>query len=219
MDYSLTAVHRKMREELDKIGSDYFPLPILLNKFQKASLDFIGERLKMIEKNQTVTDDIRHLIKNISIPIIVDPNAVRPDQYIAAVPSNYLRLVRCSVGFTGEIQSRRVTMATQGEVDTNYADPYKEPTTDYPMVTQFENYFGIHAKNILGIVPEKFNITYGMLPSIAGVTQGSTRIINLPDDAIEAIISKMVTFAHATTGDERGPQSYSLQETNRKILR
>lgn len=219
MDYSLTAVHRKMREELDKIGSDYFPLPILLNKFQKASLDFIGEKLKMVELNQTVTDDIRPLIKNLEIPLIVDPNATRPHQYIAAVPNDYLRLLRCSVRFVGETQSRRVTMTSHGELDPSYASPYKEPSNDYPLVTQFENYFGVHTNNLAGIAPEKFILTYGKLPSIANINDGGTRIINLPDDAIEEILSNMRTQALSTAGDQRGQQSYILAEANRKILK
>lgn len=214
MDYQLAEVHEKLKQLSDKMGSDYFPLPLFINFFETATYDFVGEKLKIVEKTQEVTDDIRDLILPVDIPITVDPN--QSDKYIAALPTNYLRQVAYDVLYTGTERCRRADLIRQAEYSTAKLNPNKQPTKDYPLILQFASTFQIDA----GVtVPVKFRLTYAKKPTFATTGQPGTRIVNLPDDAIEEVLKITVTNLFGKTADERQQPSYQLQEAYRKVFK
>jgi len=214
MDYQLSNVHFKLRQLSDKMGSDYFPLPVFLNFFETATYDFVGERLKIVEKTQEVTDDIRNLITPLDISIIVDPN--KPGKYIAALPTNYLRLLSYSVSFADGSYCRRADLLRQAEYEISKLNPNKQPTKQYPLIRQFDSVWSIDSGSD---VPKKFHIVYAKKPSFATTGTPTVRIVNLPDDAIEKILKITVTNLFNKTADERTPMSYNLQESYRKVFK
>jgi hypothetical protein len=215
MKYTLSEVHLKLRILSDKMGSDYFPLPVFLSFFQTATLDFVGERLKIIEKTQEVTDDIRTLIGPAKdIVIIEDPNS--SGKYIASVPVDYLRQVAYDVIYTGDERCRRADLIKQAQYGVYQLDPTRQPTKQYPLILQFDTIFQIDAGST---VPVFFRLTYCKKPSFATTGEPGVRIVNLPDDSIEKILKITVTNLFNKTGDERTQSSYQLQEAYRKVFK
>ncbi len=214
MDYQLAEVQEKLKQLCDKMGSDYFVLPVFINFFQTATYDFVGEKLKIIEKTQEITDDIRDLILTIDILITLDPN--QSDKYIAALPANYLRQVAYDVLYAGTERCRRADLLRHAQYTTAKLNPNKQPNKQYPLILQFATTFQIDSGPT---VPVTFRLTYAKKPTFATTGQPGTRIVNLPDDAIEKILKITVTNLFNKTADERAPQSYQLQEAYRKVFK
>lgn len=214
MDYTLAEVHEKLKQLSDKMGSDYFVLPVFINFFETATYDWVGEKLKIIEKTQEVTDDIRNLIVATDLTVGVDPN--QAGKYIAALPTDYLRQVAYDVYYANNEKCRRADLIKHGEATNARLNPNKEPTKSYPLILQFASTFQIDA----GItIPETFRLTYCKKPTFASTGQPGTRIVNLPDDALEKILKITVTNLFNKTADERTQSSYQLQETYRKVFK
>lgn len=214
MDYTLQNVHQKILFMCDKMGSDYFPLPITLNFFETSTWSFLGERLRHLEKNQEITDDIRNLIIPKVIPIIEDPNI--QEKYIAAIPSDYHRLVRFDVAFTDGYINRLSRLSKQGGYNIAKRNPNREPNKRYPLVLQESGYFHIDSGTD---VPSEFKIMYCKKPTFATTGDQSARIVNLPDDVIENILLDTVTRLFSKTADERQQPSYKLEDVFRKAFK
>lgn len=218
MEYSLSQVHQKIKRFADKMGSDYFPLPVILNFFQTAAYDFIGERLRAVEINQEVTDDLSNLIKAKNLPVIFlnEENPFPESLYAAAVPEDYLRLLNYTLFYKDGTECRRMSKNTQSEYRMAKNNPNRKPTKFYPILLQEENLFKVDAGDSVG---HTLKIVYCKKPSIATTGDIEARIINLPDDAIEKILLSTVTRLFAKTADERGMTNYQLQESYRKIYK
>lgn len=214
MNYTLSEVHYKLKQLSDKMGSDYFVLPVFLNFFETATYDFVGERLKIIEKTQEVTDDIRNLIIPKDIVVIEDPNT--NGKYIASLPTDYHRLVAYDVLYANGERCRRADLLKHAQYSVYKLDPNRAPSKQYPLILQFDSIFQIDA----GIaIPETFRITYCKKPTFATTGEPGKRIVNLPDDSIEKILKITVTNLFNKTGDERTQSSYQLQESYRKVFK
>jgi hypothetical protein len=216
MVYTLSETHEKMRQMSDKMGSDYFPLPVILNRIETATLDFIGERLIEVEKTQTVTDDIRNLIKPVDLFTIQDPNFPNETRYIAGLPKDYLRLVAYDVLYADGSRCRRADLIRKGEEVNALNNPNKQPTRMYPLITQEASQFHINCGTS---APAKLRLTYCKKPTYATTGQPGVRIVNLPDDAIEKILLKTVKLLFHKTDDTRQQGAYQLEETYRKTFK
>lgn len=214
MDYKLSEVQEKLKVLADKIGSDYFTLPVLLTVFETAAYDFIGEKLKIIEKTQEVTDDIRSLIIPLDITITEDPN--ESGKYIAGLPTDYLRQVAYDVFYDNNERCRRADLKRHAEYVMAKNNPNQAPTKDYPIILQFSELFQIDSGST---IPKIFKLTYCKKPTIATTGEPTQRIINLPDDSIENILKITITQLFNKTADERAIPSYQLQETFRKVFK
>lgn len=214
MDYILSNVHLKIKQFADKVGSDYFPLPVILNFFETSTLDFIGERLKHIEKTQEITDDIAPLIVNGNL--IIAPTSYLSDKYTAAIPTNYHRLVSYDVLYEDGTRCRRADLLRQAEYHTARNNPNREPTKQYPIILQESNVFQIDA----GVtIPHRLSIMYCKKPSFATTGESTVRIVNLSDEAIEKILYKTVMNLFNKTGDQRIETTAKLEESYRNLFR
>lgn len=214
MEYSLAEVHEKLKQLADKMGSDYFVLPVFVNFFETATYDYVGEKLKIVEKTQEITDDIRDLIVPKDINIAPDPTIA--NKYIAPIPTDYLRLVAHSILYADNTECKRSDLVRYAEYSTTRRNPNTKPDKNYPAILQFEGYFQIDSGST---IPTKMRLIYCKKPSFASIGQPGTRIVNLPDDAIEKILKITVTNLFNKTADERTQSSYQLQETYQKVFR
>jgi hypothetical protein len=214
MEYTLSEVHEKLKQFADKMNSDYFPLPVLLSHFETATLKFIGSRLRIVEKTQEVTDDLRSLIVPGKLVVVKDSND--PTRYVAALPVNYLRLVSYDIHYADGSRCRRADLKRQAEYITALNDPNKKPTKQYPIILQEANLFQIDAG---GVKPSFMAIKYCKKPTIATTGQPTLRIVNLPDDAIEEILLSTVTSLFNSTADQRVQSNYQLEEAFRKVFK
>lgn len=214
MDYTLAEVYEKLKQLCDKMGSDYFVMPVFLNFFETATFDFVGEKLKHIELTQEVTDDIRTLIEIKNLVISPDPNF--SSRYITAIPTDYLRLVAHDVSYLDGSLCRRSDLIRHSEYQHSKRNPNRTPTKSYPLIIQRSDTFQIDAGISIASI---MVLTYCKKPSFATTNNTNTRIVNLPDDAIEKILKTTVTNLFNTTADQRVQSSAQLDESYRKTFR
>lgn len=216
MGYSLLEVSEKVNALADKLGSDFFPRPVMLTVFETSSLDFIGERLKLIEKNQEISDDISNLITPKKIQITPNPDANFPDEYIAPIPVDYMRLLSYGVIYNDNTQSRRTRLMKNSQYEAMKLDANNRPNKFYPIIVQSNSIWKVYSGSV--DTPNKLKIVYCKLPSFAEINQLNTRIINLSDEAVEKIIYMTCTKLFNVTADQRTESNYKLQEAFRKVF-
>ena len=215
MNYTLSEVHLKLKQLSDKMGSDYFVLPVFLNFFETATYDFVGERLKIVEKTQEITDDIRTLVGSSLLDVIVNPN--NSNTYVSSLPTDYYALVAQDVLYTDQSRCRRSDLIRNSEYDIARNNPNKQPTKQYPLILQYSDLLELDCGTIA--TPEFIKLIYCKKPSFATTGEPSTRIVNLPNQSIEEILKITVTQLFSKTADERTQTQYQLQETYRKVFK
>ena len=223
MEYNLSNVHLKIKQFADKVGSDYFPLPIILNFFETSTLDFLGERLKHIEKTQEITDDISSLVVSSDLPLI-DINIGNPnllEKFAAAIPVDYHRLIAYDVRYNDGTRCRRADLLRQAEYHSARNNPHKEPTKQYPIILQESNLFQVNFGPPFSFVTTGniFSLTYCKKPTFATTGESTTRIVNMSDEAIEKILYKTVMNLFNKTGDQRIETTAKLEESYRNLFR
>lgn len=213
MEYNLSEVHTNINQFVDKMGSDYFPLPEVLNNFRVSTYDFIDSQLKIAEETQQVVEDIRPLVFTSDIPVIIDPN--NSSRYIAAIPADYHRVL--SYDLTYKDGSRCITadMKSHTQHIMQLNNPNRNPTKQYPTITQEADLFAIYCGTGN---PKLFKMVICKKPKIATTGEPNKRIVNLPNAAIEKIMLSVCTRLLNKTGDERSQSSYAIQEAFRKTF-
>ena len=221
--YTVSEVKNKINQFADKLGSDYFTLPVLLNKFETSAWDFIGEKLKLIETTQTITDDIRPLIVTRNLAVLAESGVdtaptgvVIPARYLSAEPSDYHRTVAYDVYYNDGTKALRADKIAQSEYRVALRNPNKSANKQYPLILQEASQFQIDCGEAIA---STFRLTYCKKPTFGTTSTPDGRIINLPDDAIEKILLDVVTSLFVNTGDERSKSSYEVEESFRKIFR
>lgn len=215
MAYTLTDTYEYGLELLDKKGSDFVQLPEFFRFFKTAVLDFIGERIPIIEKTQQITNDLRPLMKTAKVIVIDDPE----DSYavISAVPNDCHHLVRANAGYEGNVTGRRPSLIRHGNIDAYKADPNQKPAMDYPLITQYQEYIkidsGFNNKAIISYM------TYIKYPTYADIGTPTQQIVDLDDVSIEDILNKTILNLMATRADDRtnikAQQEQSFRHGNR----
>lgn len=213
MSYTLENVHYTLQQFADKVDSDYFTLPELLNHFRVAANKFIADRLDDIEKTQQITDDILPLVTPDNLAVIQDP--LDTSRYIAALPIRYLRLISYDLIYNDGTKCRRADKMKQAEYSPASNNPYKRGSKQYPIILMENNLFQIDAGPG---VPTSMPIKYAKKPTIAKTNQKTTRIINLPDDAIDKVILDTVTRLFNRTGDKRLQSNLHLEDAFKKFI-
>lgn len=216
MGYTLGEVEDKINILADKLGSDFFPLPVLVPVFENATIDFVGERLKIFEKNQEITDDISNLIIPKKVAIIENPDLDFADEYIAPIPEDYMRILSYGVIYDDTSRSRTTRMMKNSQYMIMRNDPNNKPNKFYPIAVQLNSIWKIYSGSVN--TPTGFNIVYCKKPTFATVYETATRIVNLSDEAIEKILMMTVTRLFNSTADQREQTNYQLQEAFRKVF-
>jgi len=217
MGYTLSEVEDKINILADKLGSDFFPTPVIVNIFETTTIGFIGERLKIAEKSQEVSDDISNLVIPRNIPIILNPDANFPNEYIAPIPIDYMRLLSYGVVYNNSSTARRVKVMKNSQYERMKIDSNNKPNRFYPIVVQQNSIWKIDSGSEL--TPTFFKIVYCKLPSFADVLEVNVRIVNLSDEAIEKILLMVVTSLFSGTADQRVQSQYQIQEAFRKVFK
>lgn len=209
MAYTVQVAYMKVLEAADKMGSDYFPQPLVLSRFKTVTYDFLGQKAKEIEMNQEVTDDIKSLVVHAPIAPIPDPNEA--NCWLASQPLNYHTRLAVIVKYVDGTSSRMPTVERIGEHNSNLANPFKNPTKDYPLIQQMGDYFKIYPGNNN---VSKFYLSYLRKP-IFGINDNDM-IVDLPVQVVEALINDVATSLIAKSGDPRTPVDIQVNESFRK---
>lgn len=215
MDYTLENVRLKIQQFSDKLGSDYFPLPVILNRFETDAFDFIKENIKHFEQTQQITENLRPLVVKTELNCIDDPNEI--GQFIAPLPINYYQVLSYDIKYTDNTWCRRADIKSHSSYIANKNNPYKKPTKEYPVISQLENLFQIDCGQ--QAIPMVMKTVYCKKPTFATVGNTAQRIVNLNDDAIEEIILKTVIGLFQKTGDERFQSSAYIEQSYAQLMK
>lgn len=213
--YTVLEGLRKTQEFADKLGSDILTIPIFLPLFEMEVLDFIGSRIAEAEKTQMITDDISGVIKPSNVNLIPDPSDSK--YYLAIKPSDYIQRIRANVMYSDGMLGRQPVFLRHGEVDNANINPYKKPTKEYPIITQYENYFqvqsGIPSTNT--VQPDKLILVYAFYPTI---NQGTSDILcpQISKTIQELLFKRVANTFLLNREDPRAPGTIQYAESFRK---
>ena len=108
MPYTVSEAYTRVLTEADKMGSDYFSLPQVLDVLQKEVYDFVEDQTKDIEKTQTVTEDIRPLLV-VKEESLINSTLFQGDK-MAAIPFDLFKPARLNVRYNDDTLSRETTL-------------------------------------------------------------------------------------------------------------
>ena len=213
MDYTILECDRYLDELLDKMGSDYFPLPVKFGRFISATYDFIRENSKFLETTQEISDDIK--------PLLIKRNHVMvasttPGIYEIAEPSDYLRLISVEpyarISGNDVKKFKKVYIIKEGQRTAYERDPLREPTPFYPHVYRNANIFEVNVGNDTDIYANA-KVTFLKKPTFGNISNDDDLIVNLPAIAIEQILLKTAQALRFTTADENASSVYTFDQT------
>lgn len=204
--YTLEWADRHIDSLIDKLGSDYFPIQLKLERFQTMTYDFIRENTEYLEANQEISDDIKPLLVRTKPTILKDVDFTTSNVWDLPEPADYCRLVSIvpvihdTLTNHDMIKAKKVHIIREGQHDSYERDPFRSATAEYPTVTRIANMFKIDVGTDTSVYHKGY-ISYIKNPTFATIAQLTTRIVNLSNIAIEKICLKTADSLRVTTGD------------------
>lgn len=239
MEYTLGYCDKLMDQMLDKMGSDYFPLPIKLLQFRKATYDLIRETTVFLETTQEISDDIKPLVneKYSTLVQMTQPNLWHCDE-----PDDYHRLISAEPFYPDPAYKnskipeekkplfkkyKKINIIKVGQKIAHDRDPYKKPTPEYPTVRRMGEKFRFDFGYDDGTEYSLAFLTYIREPNFGfeEFKSGKTAqlpaqqfvltniIVDLPPVTIQKIIGRTVNALRASSGDPSFPQNYQFEQT------
>lgn len=213
MAYTVNHFYKKVLEATDKMGSDFFPLPYVMNRLEMATHDFIGETVKYIENTQEIRDDLRTLYKPYRLPVVVDPDDANYN--IVALPSDYQHLMSAMV-VDASVKVRKTSIIRHGQEEIFEIDPDTRATAEYPILSLYDSYLRIVSPGSPTFV-EGFYLkkpTYGKYSLHDDIDVEIA--VNLPEHSVDKIIIIIASAIFDATGDERSEKYYRNQREYRQ---
>lgn len=212
--YTIDYFEKHIDSLTDKLGSDLFPLPIKMERFQMCTYDFLRESTKWLEATQEISDDIKPLVKHDSLIAINDGNGV----FTAPEPVDYYRLISImplvNVGGGNRIQkAKKVHILKEGQRQAYERDPHRKPSGLYPHVFRYASVFEVKVEpNNIDVI-DRLKIVYVKKPTFGDINNLNDIVVNLPISAVEQICIKTADSLRFTTGDEAAPSNYQFGTT------
>lgn len=214
---------RYVDELLDKMGSDYFPLPVKLNRFKSLALGFIRENTKFIQLTQEISEDLQPLF--VRRYVNVAPTGDDSIKQIS-IPDDLFRLSSLKIFhstnpiFTddGTIENpeqnntriKKLNFIKDGQENAYQRDPYKMATPHYPNLLQYSGKYRIDFGTEPDMNYNKAVITYIKHPTFGRGLDD--QIINLHDVLVERIALKTADSLRMGVGDESAPLNFEFNK-------
>lgn len=196
--YTLEETYYYILEKTDKIGSDFFQMNTVLNRFKSATYEYLDSVFNEIEKTQQVSDKVKPLIIPKKFATIPDPDL---SGVIGSLPSDYYHLLSVKPIYADGTFPRKTKLVRHGSLEINTTDPFNKPTSEYPIITQYDNYLNVNTG--ADTPPSNILIVYIKKPTFAALNEPTVRIVNLPDNVIEEIVELTIKQLFSTTADPR----------------
>lgn len=129
MSYTVEYCDKFMDELLDKMGSDFFPRPIKLRRFESVTLQFIRETTAFLEATQEISDDIVDLVVSLDRSLVNGKthSFMGKPFYKIVYPSDYIRLLNvfpiAKKGFETDFE---VKLYKLSNLATNLLNPFRK---------------------------------------------------------------------------------------------
>lgn len=213
MAYTISFLYKKVLEGSDKMGSDFFPVPYVMNRLITATYGFIGETVKYIENTQEISDDLRTLYKPFKLAVVND--TVDPNLLAVALPSDYQHLMSAKV-IDSETPVRKTKIIRNGQEEIYQSNPNTRATAEYPTVVRYDNMLRILSPGNPTHV-EGFYVKKPTFGAFGPTDDLDTEIaVNLPDHSTEKIIKEIINDIFVATGDSRAQLQLQNKEMYRK---
>lgn len=223
-----------MDEELDKLGSDYFPLPIKFNKFKGLTLGFLRGGTEFLEASQEFSEDLQNLF--IRVPVALVQSDKNPAIFTAKVPNNMFRLGSLKPFFkksgstfqTSEqnyvqdfeeeenTEIKKLSIIRDGQENAYSRDPYKKATPQYPQVTRYRGYYRFNFGKEPSQIYNYTIITYIKEPKFGDINNLDDNLVDLPQILIERIINKTADALKFRTSEQSAVANYQFNQRYNK---
>lgn len=220
---------RYTNEQLDKMGSDYFPLSVKLNRFKGLTLGYIRDNTKYFEVTQEVSEDIQNLF--VRLPYLLSHNLLRTNIFTVSVPNNLFRLgslkpfkhVNSALTSAGGMvldledeantEVKRVNIIKDGQEDSFNRNPYRKADPHYPNVTRYSGLYRFDFGERPNMIYNRVIITYIRNPHFGDENDPSSILVDLPDVLVERIISKTCDSLRFQSADEAATANFQFNRT------
>lgn len=213
MAYTVEKLYEKVIEGTDKMGSDFFTIPYIMNRLETATNDFIGKTVKFIENTREISDDLMPLYKPYNFPVVIDPND--SEYKVAVLPPDYMHLMSSDV-IDENITVRETKLLRHGQTSINRRNPNTKPTAEYPILTTYDTYIRVESPG----TPTFVKGFYLKKPIFGkhGINDDISKeiAVDLPETSVDKIIKLIITDIFVATGDERAPLEFQQAKDFRK---
>lgn len=216
MNFTLEEVDNYLDEKLDKMGSDYFPLPIKYEEFKEATYDLIRESTKFIEGSQEISDDILPLVVRVpSVNMIYDSSSNIFKIDLTSINPLYHRLIEVIPFKEGVQVCKKPKIIKTGQNVAYSRDPYKEATEDYPLIERVDDTVLVNLGNNsnLSSFYTTAQLTYVKQPTFASIEDLTERIVDLPNTSIYKIINRTHNSLRVKKDDPGFTPNYNFDQT------
>ena len=202
MAYTVSYCDRFMDELLDKMGSDYFPLPIKLSRFESITLNFIRESSTFLEATQELSDDIVELSNSKTINIGArDQLYMGKKFYRIPYPSDYIRLLNVipfpsSNGKYVLNNNYDVQIYKIGNFAKNENNPFRQATG------KNINIYRIDGSVLIDTDQPVTHASFTYLKKPTFGKNPNDVMVNLSDLTVDKLMQKTCVSLRATTSDQ-----------------
>ena len=200
MAYTVSYCDRFMDELLDKMGSDYFPLPIKLSRFESIVLTHIRETTSFFEATQELSDDLVAISVSKDFPLLSKNHVYMAKNFYKIVFSEkYMRLLNVNPynnlagekGKVFEIKYYRIAHFNQNE-----RNPFRTAKGDRINVYRLDNAVLIDSDKTF----THCYMTYIEKPVIG--KNETDIILNFSDLVVDKLMHKTMVSLRSTTSDQ-----------------
>ena len=205
MAYTVAYCDQFMDELLDKMGSDYFPLPIKLSRFKSITLQFFRESTNFLEGTQELSDDIVN--HTISVPKTLSGG--KNFQYMGKkfhqieYPADYIRLLNIipynKLGNDIVLKKVEVKLYKIGNFIINELNPFRQAKGTRVNVYRMDN-------SVLIDTDQSFDyadFTYVREPVFGTVNNPEGLICDIMNKVVvDKLMHKTVVSLRKTSSDE-----------------
>jgi len=203
MAYTINYFYAKFLGQIDKEGSDFYPLAVVMEMLQTATEDFIEGILKYDENTQILRDYLLPLYTPYDLVLAANPS--NNEELLATIPNDYRNLA------TAHVPGSRISrIVHKGDINIASLNPNTKPTEKYPLVIEYQNYIAVY-----GPVSGTLTGFYIARPSYGDVTGDldAEIAVNLPDESLEKVMLLMQNIVHGKEGDQRYQLSFNQEKS------
>ena len=225
--YTIEYIDTAMDERLDKIGSDYFPLPVKFRAFEQATWDFIRETTGFAEATQEISDDLHTLVRerNLTLNQFPYPEA---HKFFCQHPTDYHRLITArplyeipALGTGGPEQRavydntimKKLQIKKWGQNQIVDRNPHTEATEEYPVLYRRASQFLLEFQKGLTRDYDVLEIIYYKEPTFGDIELAESFAVDLPELSVQKIMDRACSALRFRTGDDHAPTNYQFDQT------
>lgn len=195
--YTVADFDRIMDELLDKMGSDYFSLPIKLSRFRIIVLNHVRETTQFLEATQELSDDLVAISVSKPFPLLSkDHTYMGKNFYRVIFPTDYLRFLNVNPYKLNAKKTYEIKYYKIGNFNQNERNPFRKAKAERVNVYRIDDSIIIDTTEVF----DECYMTYIEKP-IIGINLTDI-ILNFSDMIVDKLMQKTAVHLRTTTSDQ-----------------